>query len=426
MRYRMRVLLAVFAATVIALLTIPPAQATDAETLKQLKAIIEKQQEQLEAQQKAIEDLKQKVDALSQQAAPKTTPPDAAPESAGVVKSRGDKVAVKLFGHVNRALLISNDGNDTDFYNVDNSNSQSRLGIDGVAKINADLAIGSHIELGLISNPSGAVNQNNKNTSFDINGRVIEIFLKDNRYGKLSVGQGHTASDGTSEVDLSGTAVVGYSGVSDMAGGQLFYNKTNQSLSDTRITNVFQNMDGLSRQDRIRYDTPNLFGFQASGSVITDDGGDLALRYSGKFGETLVAAAGAWASPGDLFENIDNQYNGSVSVLFHMGLNFTLAGGYRDLKGSRNDDDSSYFYGKVGYRKSFFSFGDTAFSVDFNRSNDIVQNNDEADEIGAQLVQKLDPWGSEWYLGYRYHTLDRDNENFDDINAVMSGFRVKF
>ena len=70
MRYRMRVFLAVFAATVIALLTIPPAQATDAETLKQLKAIIEKQQEQLEAQQKAIEDLNQKVDALSKQEKP--------------------------------------------------------------------------------------------------------------------------------------------------------------------------------------------------------------------------------------------------------------------------------------------------------------------------------------------------------------------
>ena len=115
-----------------------------------------------------------------------------------------------------------------------------------------------------------------------------------------------------------------------------------------------------------------------------------------------------------------------MSVLCGLGLNFTLAGGYRDLKGSRNDDDSSFFYGKVGYRKSFFSFGDTAFSVDFSRSDDIVQNGDEADEIGAQLVQKMDPWGSEWYLGYRYHTLDRDNENFDDINAVMSGFRVKF
>jgi cell division protein FtsB len=426
MRYRMRIIFLVIVLVLSAYGGTNRANAADDEVLKQLKAIIEKQQEQLEAQQKAIEDLKQKVDALSQQEAPTTAPPEAAPISAGMVKSRGDKVAVKLFGHVNRALLVSNDGNDTSYYNVDNSHSQSRLGIDGTAKIDDHLFIGSKIELGLKSNPSGDVDQTDKNTNFDINERVVEIFLKDDRYGTLSIGQGHTASDGSSEVDLSGTAVTGYSDIPGFAGGQFFYDKRSQSLSDTRIRGVFQNMDGLSRQDRIRYDTPNIYGIQASGSVINNEGGDLALRYSAKFGDTLVAAAGAWASPGDLFANVDSQYNGSMSVLFGMGLNFTVAGGYRDLKGLREDDDATFFYGKAGYRRGFFSFGDTAFSVDYARHNDIAQKDDAADTIGLQMVQNLDPWGSEWYLGYRYHTLDRTNENFDDINAIMSGFRVKF
>ena len=185
-------------------------------------------------------------------------------------------------------------------------------------------------------------------------------------------------------------------------------------------------MDGLSRQARIRYDAPNFRGLQASGSIINDDGGDFALRYSAKFGETLVAGAAAWASPGDLIADVDNQYSGSVSVLFGMGLNFTAAGGYRDLKDSRSGDDASFIYGKAGYRRSFFSFGDTALSVDFGRFKDIERNDDQADVMGAQLVQYLDPWGSEWYFGYRHHALDRDNEDFDDINAFMSGFRVKF
>ncbi len=49
---------------------------------------------------------------------------------------------------------------------------------------------------------------------------IIDMFLKDKRYGKLFIGQGHTASDGSSEVDLSGTSIIGYSALSDMAGGQ--------------------------------------------------------------------------------------------------------------------------------------------------------------------------------------------------------------
>ena len=420
------VVLAVFVFTVMAYPTVPPVAANDAETLEQLKAIIEKQQQQLEAQQKALEELKRKVDELSIKDKPEAAPPEAAPASADLVKSRDDKVAVKIYGHVNRALLVADDGNDTNIYNVDNSSSQSRLGIDGTAKINNDLTIGSKIELGLKSNSSSDVDQNNKNTSFDINERIIEMFLKDKRFGKLSIGQGHTASDGSSEVDLSGTSVIGYSFVSGMAGGQFYFDETAQRLSNTRIKNVFQNMDGLSRQDRIRYDTPNFSGFQASGSVVNDDGGDIALRYSAKFRDTRVAAAGAWASPGDLIANVDNQYSGSASVLFGMGLNFTVAGGYRDFKDAQSGDDASFIYGKVGYRRSFFSFGDTAFSVDFGRFEDVVQKKDEADTIGTQIVQNMDPWGSEWYFGYRYHSLDRDNENFKDINAFMSGFRVKF
>ena len=426
MKYRMQIALAVFASIMIALPFRSAAQTTDEETLKQLKVIIEQQQKQLEAQQQAIEALQQKVDAPSQQEAPTTEPPEAAPVSAGIVKSSEDKVTVKLYGFLNRAVLVSDDGNDTEYYNVDNANAQSRFGIRGKAKITEDLAIGSHIELGLNSNLSSAVDQNNKNTDFDLTDRIIEMFLEDDRYGKLSLGQGHMASDGSSEVDLSGTMMAGYSAIAQLAGGQFFYDKNTQDLSSTRIRNVFDNMDGLGREDRARYDTPILHGFQVSGSINNDDGGDVTVRYSGKFGETLVAAAGAWASPADQIDDVDNQYNGSASVLFGMGLNFTVAGGYQDLDGSRSSDDATFIYGKVGYRREFFSPGDTAFALEFGRFNDIAQNDDEADTIGAHLVQHFDPWGAEWYLGYRHHTLDRDNGNFDDINTFVSGFRVKF
>ena len=426
MTYRIPVAFAFFASIMITFPIGHDAQATDAEAIQQLKTIIEQQQKQLEAQQQAIDALNNKVDALTQQEAPTTAPPELAPVSANIVKSSEDKVVVKLYGFLNRAVLVSNDGDDTNYYNVDNANAQSRFGIRGKAKINEDLAIGSHIELGLNSNLSSVVDQDNKNIDFDLTDRIIEMFLEDDRYGGLSLGQGHMASDGSSEVDLSGTMMAGYSAISQMAGGQFFYDKNTQVLSSTRIRNVFDNMDGLGREDRVRYDTPIFHGFQVSGSINNDDGGDVAVRYSGKFGETLVAAAGAWASPGDQIDDIDNQYNGSASVLFGMGLNFTVAGGYRDLDGSRSADDATFLYGKVGYRRAFFSPGDTAFCLEYGRYNDIAQNDDEADTIGVHLAQHFDPWGSEWYFVYRHHTLDRDNEKFDDIDALMSGFRVKF
>jgi len=48
-------------------------------------------------------------------------------------------------------------------------------------------------------------------------------------------------------VDLSGTSLVGYSEVSDMSGGILFFDNTTKSLSSLKISSAFSNMDGLSR-----------------------------------------------------------------------------------------------------------------------------------------------------------------------------------
>jgi hypothetical protein len=108
--------------------------------------------------------------------------------------------------------------------------------------------------------------------------------------GRVTVGYGDTASNSTSEVDLSGTTVIGFSEVEDLAGGILFRDK-NGELSDTTIGNVFDNLDGLGRDDRIRYDSPSFTGVKFSTSAVADNRWDAAIRYGGDFGPVKTAAA---------------------------------------------------------------------------------------------------------------------------------------
>ena len=54
------------------------------------------------------------------------------------------------------------------------------------------------------------------------------------------------------------------------------------------------------------------------------------------------------------------------------------------------------------------------------------QNKDEAKSFGFQFVQDFSKWGTECYLGYRNYDLDRSGTDFNDIDALMSGVRVKF
>ena len=401
-----------------------PAYGADNETLDRLEKIIEQQQAQIEAQQKTLEQLQGEVEALKGQTAAATV--KAATDSPMAVKAANPKGSVKIYGQVNKAVLYSDDGNDGNVYLVDNDNSSTRIGLEGAIDPNDKYTIGTRIEVEYQTNPSNLVNQEDKRVEdVGFQKRHLDLWVDAKTYGKFSLGYGSTASDGTSEMDLSGTGVVGYSSVADMAGGQRFFDKNTNALSDTPINAAFSNMDGLGREERIRYDSPSFSGFVGSASYVAEGGGDLALRYTSQMDAFRLAAAVAYANPGSSSDIVDDQLAGSLSVLHDSGFNGTFAMGTRDQKGA-GVDDAGFFYTKFGYRGRWCPLGVTSLSADYGRFSDFDANGDDADAFGLQMVQDLQEWGTEAYLGYRLHKLDRNGVDYDNINAIMTGIRVKF
>ena len=124
-------------------------------------------------------------------------------------------------------------------------------------------------------------------------------------------------------------------------------------------------------------------------------------------------------------DDADYQYDGSLSILHEdTGLNLTLSGGTLERDFQR---DPYNFYAKVGWLKRFFSWGVTAFGVDYTRSMYLPTDGDDGYSIGAAVVQPFDAFGTEIYALYRYYTVDRDVEpEVQDINMVSIGTRVKF
>ncbi len=396
------------------------------DKIRKMERIIQLQQEQIDRQAGQIERLQQQVDRVSP--APPAAPPApvATAQPAKVVTSRNDKVKVELYGQLNRGILYVNDGDKSKLYQVDNDNSSTRIGLNGSVSPWDEWTIGTRFEVEYQSNASNEVNRQNTSTSGDnFVDRHIDIFIKADRYGQLSIGQGDTASNGTSEVDLSGTSVAAYSDIAAVAGGQLFFDDNTNTLSGVEVGDVFSNFDGLSRRDRLRYDTPVWHGLEGAASIVSGSGGDLALHYSSKIDRFKIAAAGAYSDPGSESSTIDETWNGSASILHQSGWNLTLAGGTRDLKVSGRDD-RSFFYTKVGYRSDLVEMGETALSLDYGYNEDVAQDGDEAEAVGIQFVQNIDRWATELYLNYRNHDLDRSGTDFDQIDAIFSGLRVKF
>jgi hypothetical protein len=237
---------------------------------------------------------------------------------------------------------------------------------------------------------------------------------------------------------------------------------------------VFNFFGGLSRDDRIRYDTPAFGGFQFATSLVDGGAADAAVRYAGQFdGHQLVAAVGfadadsrkhipfapisglagaptnlygyagvptgadgtadlgtpATPNSGDVSANGSKQFDGSFSFLASNGLSLTMAGGFRDV--NYRDPigrkiSPILIYTKLGYRWKWLPYGDTAVSVDFTENDEVQFAGDTARAYGTGLVQFLDPLATELFMEAKYETLSRTYAQYDGMFVMWAGARVRF
>jgi len=404
----------------------------ESNMLQELKSMIEKQQAQIDRQAVELSELKKLLAGNSEALAAKADKAEVVDKedieaTDKMVTSGLSNVNLSLYGQVNQAVLFTDNGDSSDWFLVDNSNSQTRFGLKATMDTGMGWDVSGRIEYGIVSNASSDVNQFNtfNATSDNFKLRWAEASFKKSSFGKISIGKGDSASNNTAEIDLSGTTVASYAHITDMTGSTLWYDNSTGTLSELKIKDVFDDFDGMSRTDRLRYDTPSFGGFSLATSASSGDAFDGALFFSRKYGETKVAAAFGVANPGDLIENTDLQYSGSVSVLLPMGLDATFSAGYQDLEDGSRENPTNW-WGKLGYQTSFYTAAITAFSIEFGETADLWADGDKAKSWAAAIVHNVPDWGTELYITYRGHQLDSDFGDFDDIHAILTGARVKF
>ena len=340
-----------------------------------------------------------------------------------------DDSYIEFYGQLNKGLLVFDDGGSTlGYFPVDNANSSSRAGIRLYGENGEGWSLGGNLEWEWNPYSTDNVNQLNRD-DFDWDSHLLrkaEAYLASEEFGKLWLGQGSMASDGSAEYDLSGTDVVGYSLVADMAGGP-FFHMDDGLLSSVKGNDAFTNFDGLSRKLRVRYDTPSFAGFSLATSVGTQvvptetdvTVWDVAARYENTLDDFKVSGAIAYSEPGD----DQKLYDGSLSILHNpTGISLTIAAAFSDKEAA----DGRYGYVKLGYQRDFFEIGKTAFSVDAYYGEDIAAAGSDSVSFGAQFVQNLDYLRTELYLGVRSYSYQEADQSFDDSVAVLTGARVKF
>jgi len=334
---------------------------------------------------------------------------------------------LRLSGHINMGLLIFDDGLNVYSNFVDNENSSSRARVQFFST-QGEWKFETNFEVEYQPLASNEVSQLNDTPNWDFSARNIrkaEFAVAHARFGKLWLGQGSMASDGSAEVDKSGTSMIAYSNIPDTAGGY-FFRFNNGLLSDIQIGDAFTNLDGLGRKFRVRYDSPTYKGFglrtSYGGDWLAPDDGmyDVAGVYTGDFETFALDGAMSWSRN----EASDTEVLvGSVSGLHKpTGISLTFAAGQEDT-----DTLSGYYgYGKLGYEHDFFDVGSTAFSIDYYRGKDFAARDSEGQSVGLAVVQNIDQANlSLWFL-WRNHSYQDDNGKYRDGQAFFAGGLFRF
>ncbi len=326
---------------------------------------------------------------------------------ATAVRKGNRKVSLKISGHVNKILIwdprnekhasstVGEFKRDADIW--DSVLSQSRFRLTGSAKVTADFSAGFISEFGIRDRGTQTFNEC----------RQCNLWLKSETFGLVSLGRGSTASDGSTEGDLSGTNFLG--------GGTLSYlhlspAHQNNEVGFGTIWSGFSNLDGLSRRNRALYKTPVVGGIQFSVSYSYSnaaDGGDAVdggLRYN-IANETYQfhARAGIW------HENNSNttSFGGSASFLHKpTGLNITVAS-------ADNDTGFDYYFVQGGIRKNIFPAGQTNFSLGYYEST-------TADRITGTMVQEIDAAAMKLYASFTHGEDVNGEDNVFLLGGVIS------
>ncbi|HEX4892283.1 MAG TPA: hypothetical protein VFV47_03285 [Hyphomicrobiaceae bacterium] len=313
------------------------------------------------------------------------------------------KVSLTISGHVGHYLMLWDDGTQSDMYIGDGGNIFSRFRFVGQAKISPELTAGFLYEFGVNQNAIGSMNQLNGSgatSNTGLNGddagaaanpllRDTTVWLRHARLGMVKIGHGSTSTDNLVLIDLGTRDAAGTMDIALYNGGFILRSEGGTLASATNmnwnaVTRGHESWD-TSRRNHILYETPALHGFTVQAAVAEDNYWDVALRYAGEFNGVRVAfgigyqedtefnaPAGLLDVNGALCTTLcdakTTDLKGSASVL-HVptGLFLTVAGGVRELEGSRDTTAGGRYAGPDlktwhiagGIRRNFFGYGPT-------------------------------------------------------------------
>lgn len=321
----------------------------------------------------------------------------------------GHAMEAKMYGTVNKALMVYDDGQSTESTIVDNANETTRFGIGAEQKLDNGLTASFLFENEMSSNKSNVITQSTtanqaftptNGSSPSLTERIARVGIAGN-WGALFIGQQDIASDDAFTHDLAAASSVVNANVASFGGALIYKRKTGVTISNLSVggtdltTNLFAqgNNGDLGSADSIRYNSPVWNGFNASLSTSQGGNVDVNVRYAKDYGVVAVDGALAHTMINNNVTTAANEQTGatlgSVSMKHQSGLGATLAYATQHLdKKAAGVKEAEGWYGKVGY--AWDAYG---VAAEYGNFKDPVAHATIRQELQVMGV------GAEWNMG---------------------------
>lgn len=387
------------------------------------------------------------------------------------------KVSLTVSGLVNEALLVWDDGLETNAYVVTNEEAQSRVRFLGEAEIAKGWKAGYLLELGIRGSRGDRVDQETPDggaATDQISTRHSAWWLSSKDYGKLWLGLTSDAADGITEINLANTNHFASSNKQYAGdGGNGFFilrnNGTRVAITpgtDLRWGHISsppgaaQQIGEGHRENLVKYETPTIAGFIASVSWGEDDLWNIALRYKGEFGGFKLAAGIAYSEINRNNLNTwrrgagDTDELGLSGSILHTDTGLYVTGAYGHLTddgiGAGLDDQSDFYFIQAGIERKFFPVGKTTLFGEYWQNDrgawgvPVAGGGGNVIRIGGNIVtgSTYEGWGLgvnqnfgeffDLYLLYNHTTADISTTAGkltgieDEFDYVVGGAQIKF
>lgn len=356
-------------------------------------------------------------------------PMTASNANAGI--SNGNKNSLVISGQIVRSLLYADDGHKSDVFQTDGGTETSRLRFVVTSQLNESTSVGGIISMDtpLMNDMTTASLDNLPTTRIsdtsNFSTRKDEISITHKRFGTLTFGKGSVATDGTDENGLDMGLLSAGVPTRPTVGAFNFRNSAGATTSVSAGT-VFDDLNPLDRTVRVRYDTPTVAGFTASGDWIDGSAGDVALTYSGKFAGTAIDAIVGYMDKSGIDTTVDSAYGGSVGFEHDSGIGAALT----YLKEKTNNTTTlkpSVYGGGLSYTANLYSGGATKADVTYAEYKDRVTKDDKGKSWQVGLLQNFDSVGMDAGLMYTHFAYsDNTSTNYDGISTVLFSTRLQF